>query len=85
MYALFSIAMEKAMVAKNKEYGLKWGEKIYETWRDRENSQKVVFFYAYFLSSSEQSTKFGEVLDWLRLNAKSKSIQKKLDLLSKRH
>ena len=85
MYLLYSVAMEKAMAAKNIEYGLKWGEKIFETWRDRETSQKAIFFYAYFLSISEQSIKLGEVLNWLRLNAKSKSIQRKLDLLSKRH
>ena len=82
---LYNIAMEKAMAAKNTEYGLKWGEKIYDTWKDRENSHKAVLFYAYFLSTSDQSIKLGEVLSWLRLNTKSKSIQKKLDLLSAGH
>ncbi len=82
---LYNIAMEKAMAANNTEYGLKWGEKIYETWKDRENSHKAVYYYAYFLSTSDQSTKLGEVLSWLRLNTKSKSIQRKLDLLSAGH
>jgi hypothetical protein len=80
---LYHIAMEKAMASKNTEYGLKWGEKIYELWKDRENSHKSVYFYAYFLSGTDQSTKFVEVLNWLRSNTKSKSIQRKLELLSK--
>jgi hypothetical protein len=80
---LYNIAMEKAMASNNSEYGLKWGEKIYESWKDRENSHKSVYFYAYFLSSTDQSIKFIEVLNWLRSNTKSKSIQRKLDLLSK--
>ncbi len=71
------------MASKNTEYGLKWGEKIYELWKDRENSHKSVYFYAYFLSGTDQSTKFVEVLNWLRSNTKSKSIQRKLELLSK--
>jgi hypothetical protein len=82
---LYNIAMEKAMVSKSTEYGLKWGEKIYETWKDRENSHKSVYFYAYFLSATDQTTKLGEVLNWLRSNTKNKSIQRKLDLLSKGH
>ena len=85
MLGLYIIAMEKAMAANNTEYGLKWGEKIYDTWKDRENSHKAVFFYAYFLSTSDQFTKLGEVLNWLRSNNKSKSIQRKLDLLSAGH
>ena len=85
MIGLYNIAMEKAMVANNTEYGLKWGEKIYETWKDRENSHKSIYFYAYFLSTTDQSIKLGEVLNWLRLNTKSKSIKRKLDLLSGGH
>lgn len=83
IFGLYKIAMEKAMVANSTEYGLKWGEKIFETWKDRENSHKSIYFYAYFLSTTDQSIKLGEVMNWLRLNTKSKSIQRKLDLLSR--
>jgi hypothetical protein len=82
-FELHTIALTKAMSAKNVEYGLEWGKKIYSEWKDKENSHKSLYSYAFFLYTSEDYASSKEVLNWLRYKTKKKSLLKKVELLSK--
>lgn len=82
-YELHVMALEKAMAARNVELGLEWGNKIYQVWKEREDSQKSIYIYAFFLYSSEDYTTSREVLNWLRARTTQKSLLKKIGILSK--
>ncbi len=82
-YELHAIALEKAMAARNVELGLEWGKKIYQAWKDKEESHKSIYTYAFFLYASEDYTASKDVLNWLSSRTHQKSLLKKIRILSK--